>query len=94
MQKEENEEEEHQLWTFLESSLKTLCDRYETSSKNLIEPMIDVLSVVIQKYKVEDLSKRLLLHVFLQMKGKIVNNVNLNILLMNNGIISISEWDK
>ena len=44
------------------------------------------------KFKVEDFSKKLT-HSFLQFNESIINNVDLNILLMKNGIISISEWD-
>ena len=49
--------------------------------------------MIIQAYHVEDLSKKLLTQVFLQLDVKIINDVNLNVLLMKKNIIAISEWD-
>lgn len=51
-----------------------------------------MISLIVAKFKVEDFSKKLT-HSFLQFNESIINNVDLNILLMKNGIISISEWD-
>lgn len=55
--------------------------------------MVDILGFIIKNYKVEDYTKELT-HLLLQSKESLINNVDLNILLMKNGIISISEWDK
>jgi len=55
--------------------------------------LVEALSVIIQAYQVEDLSKKLLTQVFLQLDVKIFNDVNLNVLLMKKNIIAISEWD-
>ena len=51
------------------------------------------MSLINQAYQVEDLSKKLLTHVFLQLDVKIFNDVNLNVLLIKKNIIAISEWD-
>ena len=52
-----------------------------------------MLSLIVTSYTVENFSKKLLTNVFLQLDVKIFNQVELNILLMSKGIISISEWD-
>lgn len=53
-----------------------------------------MLSEIVKNYKAEDLSIRLLIKVFLLLDVRIFNDLELNILLMSKGIISIAEWDR
>jgi hypothetical protein len=57
-----------------------------------VPQLADVLAMVVNKYKQEDLSKKLT-HEFLSLNEAIINNVDLNILLLKQQIISITEWD-
>lgn len=52
-----------------------------------------MLSFIVTNYKAEDFSKKLLVEQFLRFDGSIFNDVDLNISLMNKGIISVTEWD-
>jgi hypothetical protein len=50
---------------------------------DLIPQIVEALSMVVQKYKQEDLSKKLT-HEFLSLNEATINNVELNILLLKN----------
>lgn len=50
--------------------------------------------MIIKKYKIEDLSKRLLNEVFLKMEEMYLFNVELNIALLRKTILPLEEWDK
>jgi len=51
------------------------------------------MRVIVVNYNAEDLPKRLT-HTFLLTGDELCQNVELNIMLIKNGIISISEWDQ
>ena len=87
------EEEREKLWTYVRRNLETACKNYDSRNPQGVEPIIQVLSLIVTSYKVENFSKKLLTNVFLQLDVRIFNEVELNILLMSKGIISISEWD-
>ena len=92
MNQEVNPDEKHKLWLYVEKWLSAACEKYDSDNVSKIEPLIEVLSLIVSKYKVEDFSKKLT-YLFLQMNESIINNVGLCIILIKNGIISISEWD-
>lgn len=83
-------EDQEYLWNYLQKNLETVCKNFGNTD---VEPILDVLSFIVTNYKVEDFSKRLLVEQFLRFDGTIFNDVELNIALMNKGIISITEWD-
>jgi hypothetical protein len=87
------EDEREKLWTYVQRNLETACKNYDSRHPQGVEPIIQVLSLIVTSYTVENFSKKLLTNVFLQLDVKIFNQVELNILLMSKGIISISEWD-
>lgn len=87
------EDEREKLWTYVQRNLETACKNYDSRNPQGVEPIIQVLSLIVTSYTVENFSKKLLTNVFLQLDVKIFNQVELNILLMSKGIISISEWD-
>lgn len=88
-----NPDEVLKLWSHVEKWLHTACQKFDSDNLTKIDPLIDIISFIVTKYKGDDFSKKLT-HSFLQFNESIINNVDLNILLMKNGIISISEWDK
>ena len=59
-----------------------------------MEHLIEVLSLIVNSYTGENFSVKLLNKVFLLLDVRIFNDLELNILLMRKGIISISEWDR
>jgi hypothetical protein len=59
-----------------------------------VEHLIEVLSLIVNSYTGENFSVKLLNKVFLLLDVRIFNDLELNILLMRKGIISISEWDR
>jgi len=87
------EEEREKLWTYVQRNLETACKNYDSRNPQGVEPIIEVLSLIVTSYKVEDFSKKLLTNVFLQLDVRIFNEVELNILLMSKEIISKREWD-
>lgn len=92
-QSKPTDEEREKLWTYVRRNLETACKNYDSGNPQGVEPIIQVLSLIVTSYKVENFSKKLLTNVFLQLDVRIFNEVELNILLMSKGIISISEWD-
>ena len=57
--------------------------------------MINVLSFIVTTYTAENYSAKLLKTVFFALEDvRIFNDLELNLLLMSKGIISISEWDR
>ena len=92
-QSKPTDEEREKLWTYVKRNLETACKNYDSRNPQGVEPIIQVLSLIVTSYKVENFSKKLLTNVFLQLDVRIFNEVELNILLMSKGIISISEWD-
>lgn len=80
------------LWKFIEKTMNNVCQAVDADSELKISD-IEFLSLVSQKYTVEDFSKKLVC-VFLEMEECYLLNVDLNLLLMQNGIISVAEWDK
>jgi hypothetical protein len=59
-----------------------------------MEQTFQMLSIVVTNYTVENFSGQLL-KVFLQLNDvSIFNNLELNIILMDKRIISITEWDR
>ena len=92
-QTEPTEEEKEKLWTYVQRNLETACKNYDIRNPQGVEPIIQVLSLIVTSYKVEDLSKKLLTNVFLTLDVRIFNEVELSVLLMSKGIISISQWD-
>ena len=92
-QQQSTEEEREKLWTYVRRNLETACKNYDSRNPQGVEPIIQVLSLIVTSYKVENFSKKLLTKVFLQLDVRFLNEVELDILLMSKGIISISEWD-
>ena len=74
--------------------METACKNYDSRNPQGVEAIIQVLSLIVTSYTVENFSKKLLTQVFLQLDVRIFNEVELNILLMSKKIISISEWDR
>ena len=71
---------EIKVWKYTEKKfvdLQMCFDSGDDYSTNL-----DILSCIIKKYKVEDLSKRLLNEVFLKMEEMYLFNVDFNIALL------------
>lgn len=87
------EEEREKLWTYVQRNLETACKNYDSRKPQAVEHIIEVLSLIVTSYKVEDFSKKLLTNVFLQLDVRIFNEVELNILLLSKKIISMREWD-
>ena len=85
-----SKDDQEYLSSYLERNLETVCKNFGNSD---VEPILDVLSFIVTNYKAEDFSKKLLVEQFLRFDGTIFNDVDLNISLMNKGIISITEWD-
>lgn len=63
-------------------------------SKMAITSNIEILTLIVKKFKVEDYSKRLLNEIFLKMEEMYLFNVELNIALLSKGILPLAEWDK
>jgi len=91
---EEEKEDKNYLWQYVKRNLETACKNYDSRNPQGVEPIIQVLSLIVTSYTVENFSKKLLTQVFLQLDVRIFNEVELNILLMSKKIISISEWDR
>lgn len=89
----QQDEDKEKLWTYVQRNLENVCKNYDGKNPQNVESIIEILSLIVKSYKVEDFSKKLLTGVFLQLDVKIFNDVDLNILLMSKEIISISEWD-
>ena len=87
------EEEREKLWTYVQRNLETACKNYDSRNPQAVEHIVEVLSLIVTSYKVEDFSKKLLTNVFLQLDVRIFNEVELNILLLSKKIISMREWD-
>jgi hypothetical protein len=62
--------------------------------KQSIASNIEILALIVKKYKVEDFSKKLLNEVLLKMEELYLFNVDLNIALLNKGILPLADWDK
>jgi hypothetical protein len=93
MQKESvDQEEQGKLILYVKKYLTVICDKFISKqileSDTIVESLIDLLSFIVSKFKVDDFLKKVT-HEFLQFKEEIVNNVELNLLLMKNGILSI-----
>lgn len=88
------DEEREKLWTYVQRNLETACKNYDSRNPQGVDQIIQVLSLIVSTYTVENFSKKLLTNVFLQLDVRIFNEVELNILLMSKKIISISEWDR
>ena len=71
-----------------------MCFDQGEDSKTQIQSNLEILSMVIKKYKIEDLQKRFLQEVFLKMEEMYLFNVDLNIALLRKGILPLEEWDK
>ena len=71
----------------------SICQSFDSQPAD-VTSMLEILKLIVNRYTLEDLSKRLLVEVFLQMEEMYFLNVDLNILLMKNSIIPIQEWDK
>lgn len=91
---EEEKEDKNYLWQYVKRNLETACKNYDSRNPQGVEGIIQVLSLIVTSYTVENFSKKLLTQVFLQLDVRIFNEVELNILLMSKKIISISEWDR
>jgi len=60
-----------------------------------VDSQIQVLSLIVTAYTAESFSSKLLKTVFFALEDvRIFNDLELNILLMSKGIISITEWDR
>ena len=90
----EHQDDRVALWAYVKRYFEDLCKNFENRNAQQIEPLIEILSLIVKTYTVENFSSKLLTKVFLQLDDvSIFNNLDLNILLMSKGIISISEWD-
>lgn len=63
-------------------------------TKRAIAGNLEILALIVKKFKVEDFSKRLLNEIFLKMEEMYLFNVDLNIALLSKGILNLTEWDK
>jgi len=88
-----SDEEKEKLWTYVQRNFETACKNYDSRNPTAVEQLIQVLSLIVKTYTGEDFSIKLLNKVFLLLDVRIFNDLELNILLMSKGIISIQEWD-
>jgi len=91
----QNDEEKEKLWTYVQRNFESACKNFNSRAPQKVENNIEVLSLIVSCYTAEDFSVMLLNKVFLLLEDvRIFNDLELNILLMSKGIISISEWDR
>lgn len=64
------------------------------AAQSQVTSTIEILALIVKKFKVEDFSRRLLIEVFLNMEEMYLFNVELNIALLGKGILTLAEWDK
>jgi hypothetical protein len=85
--------EDHiKLWAYVKKWMHTVCEKFESNHSEVNNTLVEGLKIVIAQYKSEDLSKKLT-HEFLSLNESLINNVDLNVLLFKNSLISVSEWD-
>lgn len=90
---ESESEETQKLIAFCRKWLKSLCERFvQTNDSESVNGVADALNFIACNFKGEDLQK-LLTKVFLEMNESYPNNLDLTVLLMKRGIISLNEWD-
>ena len=56
--------------------------------------MVEVLCSIVNKYTLENLSRKLLVEIFFEMEDMFYFNVDLHILLIKNRVFSIAEWEE
>ena len=66
----------------------------KSGNKLKIISNLDIIALIVKKFKVEDFSKRLLMEVFLKFEEMYVFNHELSIALLSKGILPLTEWDK
>lgn len=59
------EEEKEKLWTYVQRNLELVCRNYDGKNPQAVDSQIEVLSLIVKSYKLEDFSKKLLTGVFL-----------------------------
>lgn len=64
------------------------------AAQSQVTSTIEILALIVKKFKVEDFSRRLLMEVYLNMEEMYLFNVELNIALLGKGILTLAEWDK
>jgi hypothetical protein len=90
-----NEDDREKLWSYVQRNFESACKNFNSRAPQKVEHHIEVLSLIVSQYTAEDFSVMLLNKVFLLLEDvRIFNDLELNILLMSKGIISISEWDR
>lgn len=82
------------LWTYTKRNFENACKSFDSRNQQNVQAQIQVLSFIVKNFSVEDFSIKLLNEVLFMLDVRIFNNLELNILLMREGIISISEWDR
>jgi len=60
-----SDEDRERLWTYVQKNLETACKNYDSRNPEGVGPIIEVLSLIVRTYKVENFSKKLLTSVFL-----------------------------
>jgi hypothetical protein len=88
------DEEQEMLWTYTKRNFENACKNFDSRNQQPIQNQIEILSFIVKNYTIEDFSVKLLNKVFLLLDVRLFNDLELNILLMSKGIISISEWDR
>jgi hypothetical protein len=59
------DEEREKLWTYVQRNLETACKNYDSRNPQGVEQIIQILSLIVSSYTVENFSKKLLTNVFL-----------------------------
>ena len=54
----------YRLWTYCESKMLSICQSFDSQPAD-VTSMLEILKLIVNRYTLEDLSKRLLVEVFL-----------------------------
>jgi len=52
-------EEKNKLWAYTEKWLHTACEKFDEKEPQIVMPLIQILSVIVQVYRGDDFSKKL-----------------------------------
>lgn len=66
---------------------------FDYRNPGAVEDIVNLLSMIVLNYKVEDFSVELFRKVYLILDVRYWSEIDLNVLLMSKKIISVSEWD-
>ena len=90
------QDQKFKLWSYCENKFNIIVSEFDNMEPELNEviPMVEVLCCIVNKYTVENYSKKLLAEVFFKMEEMYFLNVDLHIMLIKNRIFPIAEWDE